>query len=80
MQARIQKWGNSLALRLPKIVADELGIVEHGVVTLRLENGTLTIHPVHDAPLTLEHLLSGITNENMHSEYVTGDAQGQEVW
>ena len=80
MKVRIQKWGNSLALRLPKSFATEVGIVRDSVVELSLSGGDLIVSPVAPASLTLEQLLSGATPENLHGEVESGPAQGAEVW
>ena len=45
MRARVSKWGNSLALRLPKAVVESLGIAEGQAVTLRIEGQTVLIRP-----------------------------------
>ncbi len=50
MQARISKWGNSLAVRLPKRLADELGLSAGSTVEVAAENGALSITPVTPIP------------------------------
>ena len=80
MQARVQKWGNSLALRIPKLLADELGIRENGIVELCLWEGQLVIQARPAPSMTLERLLASITDENIHAEMSMGQPAGQEVW
>jgi antitoxin MazE len=80
MKTRVQKWGNSLALRIPKTLADEMGLQEDGAVELAREGGTLVVKPLPDEPPTLEELLAGITANNIHEPWETGPAQGREVW
>lgn len=80
MKARIQKWGNSLALRIPKSFAQEVGLNQDGLVELSLVNGQLIVSPLSEPPVTLEDLLAGITAENIHKEVDTGPAVGKEVW
>jgi antitoxin MazE len=65
MKARIQKWGNSLALRIPKSFAEEAGLHEDASVELSLADGTLVVRPLQSQPLILEELLRGITDENL---------------
>lgn len=79
MKTRVQKWGNSLALRIPKSFADEAGLHENAAIELSLVEGTLVIQPI-TRPLSLEQLLSGITDENRPGEWNTGSAVGKEVW
>ena len=80
MQSRVQKWGNSLALRIPKSFAQEVGIDRDAPVDISLENGKLVIEPISKPVLTLEQLLSQVTEDNIHHEVDTGPAVGKEIW
>jgi antitoxin MazE len=76
----IKKWGNSLALRIPKPLADEIGLDEDSAVDLLLEEGKLVIVPIVAPRYTLESLLADVTVENLHVEVDTGVAVGVETW
>ena len=80
MRTRVQKWGNSLALRIPKPFATEIGLQRNSPVEVSLVNGRLVIVPVIEPALTLEHLLAQVTEGNLHGEVETGPAIGKEVW
>jgi antitoxin MazE len=80
MRTRVQKWGNSLALRIPKSFAAEAGLHADSAVELKLVDGTLVVHAITPPPLTLEQLLRGITDQNLPGEWDTGPAVGKEVW
>lgn len=80
MHARIQKWGNSLGLRIPKPFAEEVGLRERGEVELTLVKGTLVVRPLRKPAFTLESLLAGITKKNRHDEVLPGPPVGQEAW
>jgi antitoxin MazE len=80
MKTRVQKWGNSLALRIPKSFAEEAGLHADAAVELTLVEGRLVVQPIRPQPLTLEELLRGITDENLPGEWDTGPAVGREVW
>ena len=80
MKLKVQKWGNSLALRIPKPLAVETNIVSGSIVEMTLSNGELKIKPIKDQEYTLKRLLSGITAENIHNEVSTGIPQGKESW
>ncbi len=80
MRTRVQKWGNSLALRIPKSFANEAGLREDSPVDLSVVQGKLVIQPYSDEPLRLDDLLRGVTEENLHREWDTGPAVGKEVW
>lgn len=80
MKLKVQKWGNSLALRIPKALAIEANIASGSTVEMSLTNGELKIKPIEDQEYTLEELLSGITAENIHEEVSTDIPQGKESW
>jgi antitoxin MazE len=80
MRTRVQKWGNSLALRIPKSFADEVGLQKETSVEISLAEGKLVITPIAKPMLNLNQLLAGITKENLHHEVDTGPAVGKEVW
>ncbi len=80
MKTRVQKWGNSLALRIPKSFAADAGLRENSPVELSLAGGKLIVQPIVSDSLCLEELLKGVTTENIHEEWETGPAVGKEVW
>lgn len=79
MLAKAQKWGNSLAVRLPKNMAEECGITVDSAVEVLQENNVITIRPVK-RKLTLDALLAHVTDANMYSEVLTGKPVGKETW
>ncbi len=80
MQTRIQKWGNSLALRIPKSFAAEMHLEQGALVEISLHDGKLLVTPLPQAAITLEELLKHVTPENLHREIDTGPSVGGEVW
>jgi antitoxin MazE len=80
MRTRIQKWGNSLALRIPKPFAEESNLREDSAVDVTVRAGKLVVVAIKEPPLSLEDLVAKITPRNRHSEVVTGKAVGNEVW
>lgn len=80
MDTRVKKWGNSLALRIPRPLAAEVGLEEDSSVSLQLVEGTLVIQPVKKPEYSLEEMLARVTPENLHREVETGPAVGAEVW
>lgn len=79
-QARVQRWGNSLAVRIPKPFALEIGLEQNTLVTLSISEGKLLLEPIIEPRYTLEQLLANITADNLHHEIETGEAAGNEVW
>lgn len=80
MQAMVQKWGNSLALRIPKSFAVEIGLANDTPVNLSLQDGKLIVAPIIPTKFTLDGLLADVTEDNLHGEVETGGSVGAEVW
>lgn len=75
--SQVQKWGNSLDIRIPKSLALKLGLKEGSKVNLDVVDGRLVVKPMST---TLEELLPKVTPENLHKEISTGEPQGRESW
>ncbi len=68
MQVRVRKWGNSLALRIPKPFAVDAGVEEGTVVDVSVSEGRLIAAPVRVQRARLRDLLDGVTKANLHEE------------
>jgi len=79
MKIKVQKWGNSLGLRIPKVIAEEIGLKENAPVELYLKKKKIVISPIK-SEITLKQLLSQITEENLHREVDTGSPKGREIF
>jgi len=80
MRVSIRRWGNSLALRIPKSLAAESQIDEGREVELSVVRGKLVATPARRQRPTLQRLLSRITPDNLHGEVNTGRRKGREAW
>ncbi len=80
MLTRIQKWGNSLGLRIPKSYAADVEVEAGSTVDICVENGDLVIRPVRRRQYVLSELLEGVNSGNLHEEISTGDPVGREAW
>ncbi|OOV45245.1 multidrug transporter MatE [Leptospira kirschneri serovar Pomona] len=78
MESIIQKWGNSLGIRIPKSMATELELNDGSHVELQYEGDKIVIYPTKK--VSLEEKLSKITKQNLHSEISSGGSIGKEVW
>jgi len=77
----VKKWGNSLAVRIPAHVAQQLNLTENTPVDYAVVDGSLVIRPVTEhGYYSLKQLLDRITAENIHGETETGAAAGQEIF
>lgn len=77
MQARIQKWGNSLGVRIPIRLAKQLKLHENSPVSLEIEGDRIVIQP---PKYDLNEMLSDITPENLHHEILDDLPKGSEEW
>jgi antitoxin MazE len=80
MRLRVQKWGNSLALRIPAAFARQTGVGSGSEVELELDGKRLIITPTPPGSYSLAELLSGVTDENLHVALDTGEPKGREEW
>lgn len=78
MKVQVQKWGNSLALRIPKSIAVESHIEQGSTVEMTRSKNGILVRPHEE--LTLESLLADVTKENIHTETDFGKPEGKEVW
>ncbi len=79
MRTRVQRWGNSLALRIPKALGEAVGVAQGCEVDLTVREGRLVAEPVVQVP-TLEELLRGFTEENTRPYDDVPGAVGREAW
>jgi len=80
MRIKVKKWGNSLALRIPKAFAFQSKIREDEYVNLILEGNKIFIEPVDEKKYSLKELVSGIDKTNLQSEIDFGKPVGNEKW
>jgi antitoxin MazE len=80
METRVKKWGDSLALRIPRTLASEAGLEKDCPVRLSLVEGKLVIEPLVKSEFRLDALTASASTENLHEEVGTGPAVGGEVW
>ncbi len=78
MSVKIQKWGNSLGVRIPKTVIEKVNLSENSEVEIESKNGTIVIFPAKKE-YALDSLLEQITKNNLHSEE-DFKIEGNEIW
>jgi len=79
MKTTARKWGNSLAIRVPKRVAEEAGLREKDSVEIEVHEGTLVVRPHLRRVYRLEDLLKRITPRNVHDGVDFGEPVGREA-
>ncbi len=80
METNVQKWGNSLGIRLSKAIADSYALRSGSRVVVKdVKNGIL-VQVVKRKRRTLDEMLKGVTKASLHTEIDWGNAEGDEVW
>lgn len=79
MYTRIQKWGNSKAVRLPKAILEKVGLYENDSVELMLREGNIVIVPCKKH-FTLKERATGYDGNYEPGEGDTGKPVGKEIW
>ncbi len=81
MQVEIKKWGNSLAIRIPKSFANQIEINQGSIIDLFTKDGKLIIKPIKkNKEYSLDVLLEGVSEKNIHKEIGYGEPMGDEIW
>ena len=80
MQTKITKWGNSLALRIPKSFALNANLRQNERVDLSIEKEKIIISPINEKEYSLKELLRKVAESNLHKEFDTGESAGNEIW
>ena len=79
MQTSVQKWGNSLGLRIPNVYAKELHLLDGSIVDIQRKENEIIISPAKKKK-SLNDLIQLITDENQHDEIDFGSPHGREEW
>lgn len=80
MRIHFAMWGNSIAVRIPVAFAREIAAAPGRAAEVTVEHGRLVVTPVDETPVyTLDELLAGMTEDNLHDEVRTGAAVGNEL-
>jgi antitoxin MazE len=77
MHVRVRKWGNSLAVRIPKSLAEDVEVKEGTVLNLAVSEGKLVATAVKKKRLSLEQLLAKVNTKNLHDEIDFGSPVGR---
>jgi len=80
MRVKIQKWGNSMALRIPKSFAEQISIKFGSSVDLSIQGGKIVIEPLKTEEYDLKVMVEAINESNLHNEYLSDKPKGKEIW
>jgi antitoxin MazE len=80
MTAAIAKWGNSLAVRIPQAIAEQVQIQAGSEINIDIVDGKIVLTPHRRKKYTLDQLLNGMNSDHLHAEISTGVSVGNEAW
>jgi antitoxin MazE len=80
LKVKAQKWGNSLGMRIPKVIADELQLTDSSELELEISGANLIVRQYQEHQYRIEDLLRKINSRNIHTEIDTGEPCGEEIW
>jgi len=80
MLTKVQKWGNSLGLRIPRSFAADARVKPGSLVDISLVRGGLMVRAARPTRYRLDDLLKGINQRNLHAEVNFGRRAGREAW
>ena len=80
MKTKAQKWGNSLAVRVPKTVATQVGLKAQDDLEIEIHDGNVILKPLLRRVYRLDDLVKRITKKHLHTEFDTGEPVGREIW
>ena len=78
MEAVVKKWGNSLGIRIPNLIARELSLKDGSLVEINDRGKEMVIKPIKKNKLS--EMVSKINEQNIHAEIDTGEPVGKEIW
>ena len=79
MVTTIQRWGNSLAIRIPKAFAAQAQFGENTSVDISVEGDRIIVSPAR-REWKLDEMVAKIRPSNRHSEAEWGEITGKEAW
>jgi antitoxin MazE len=79
MNTQFAKWGNSLAVRIPKAMAETIAAADGSPAVITVENGALVVRTARVRSYRIDDLVKGITRKNRHPEIATGAPVGREI-
>ena len=77
LKTRVSKWGSSLAVRIPKAIAEEWGVKEGTQIELTREGNGVNLRKRR---YDLDEMIESMKGADLHPEVDWGPPRGKEVW
>lgn len=78
MKTIVKKWGNSLGIRIPKVIANDFSLKDGTIIEVDEQDNKIVLYI--KKKYLLDTMLENITTENLHDEVLSGKSVGNEVW
>ena len=80
MEIRLQKWGNSVGIRIPNNLLKSLNLKVNDVLNIKEEDNKIIISKSKKGKVNLEELFNNYDGENLSKEFVWDEPRGREIW
>ena len=80
MEARIQKWGNSLGIRIPSNILKSLNIKTNDILNIELDDNKIVISVPQKKKISLEERFKEYNGENLAKNFSWDESVGKEIW
>lgn len=80
MESKIQKWGNSNGIRIPKVILDSLDLKRDDLVEIKKEEEKIVITKLKRERISLKKRIANYDGPNLCKEFVWDEATGKEIW
>ena len=80
MEAKLQKWGNSDGIRIPKSILKSLGLKTNDIVNITEDDDRIIITIPKVRRISLEERFKNYQGENLAKEFEWDEPVGREIW
>ena len=80
MDIRLQKWGNSLGIRIPSNILKSLNLKSGDCVNIKEEDDSIIITKAKNNKISLEERIKKYEGSNLSKEFEWDGPQGRELW
>jgi len=80
MEAKLQKWGNSDGIRIPRNILKSLNLKTNDIVDLKYEDDKIIISKPRKEKISLEERFAKYKGENLTKDFTWDDPKGKEIW
>lgn len=80
MEAKIQKWGNSVEIRIPSSILKSLNIKTNDILNIEQEEDKIVIRIPKKKKISLEERFNNYHGENLSKDFSWDDPMGEEIW